>query len=73
MKLTKRILCLVLMLTLMFALCACGEDEEDQKSSGTNPGGFSTPSENSVTQTTDDWAGNLDGENQYNDGMFTEW
>ena len=71
MKLTKRILCFALVLTLVFALCACGKDKEEKDDNTTNPGGFSTPVDNGATQTTvgnDD--GNLEGDNMYNDATL---
>jgi hypothetical protein len=72
MKLTKRILCFALVLALIFALCACGKDEE-KKDNSTNPGGFSTPSDNSVPQTTvDPLDGNLEGEDMFNDAEL-DW
>ena len=69
MKLTKRILCLLLAMTLAFALCACGEKEEEKKDENTgNTGGFV----NQTQTTVDDWAGNLDGDNQFNDAEL-DW
>lgn len=63
MKLTKRILCLLLAAALTFALCACGNDAgEDNKDN--------TPQ---TTTTTNALDGNLDGDSIYNDGMFSEW
>lgn len=61
MNLFKRMLCLATALVLAFALCACGGEkpaEDDQ---------------NQTTTTTNVMGGNLEGENQFNDGMFTEW
>ena len=68
MKLTKRILCLALVLALTFALCACGKkDEEETKSTSTSaPIGSS----NSVGGADDDWAGDLDGDQMYNDATL---
>lgn len=71
MKLTKRILCFALALTLVFALCACGKNKEEKDDNTTNPGGFSTPVDSGATQTTvDDWASNLEGDNMYNDATL---
>lgn len=71
MKLTKRILCFALVLTLVFALCACGKDKEEDKS--VTPDGSSVPTDNSVQQpTTDDWASNLEGDNMFNDAEL-DW
>lgn len=61
MNLFKRILCLATALLLAFALCACG---------GNKPADEDT---NQTTTTTNAMGGNLDGENQFNDGMFGEW
>ena len=66
MKLTKRMICLALALTLIFALSACGKkNKDDNKTGGT------TTTENVTTTTTDDWGGNLDGDNIYNDGQLS--
>ena len=71
MKLTKRILCFALALTLVFALCACGKDKEEKDDNTTTPGGFSTPVDTGATQTTvDDWASNLEGDQMYNDATL---
>ena len=71
MKLTKRILCFALVLTLVFALCACGDDTEKDKS--VTPDGSSVPTDNSVQQPTiDDWASNLEGDNVFNDAEL-DW
>ncbi len=61
MKLTKRILCLLLAMALTCALCACGGDTTTDDDS------------NQTTTTTNDMGGNLDGDNVYNDGVFGEW
>ena len=66
MKLTKRILCLALALTLIFALAACGKKNKD-----TNKNGTTNTTEQVTTTTTDDWAGNLEGDNLYNDGQLS--
>ena len=72
MKLTKRILCFALALTLIFALCACGQDKEE-KDKGITPDGSSVPTDNSVQQpATDDEVGNLEGDNMYNDAEL-DW
>ena len=78
MKLTKRILCLAMAAVMLFALCACGDKEEEEKSG--NPGGFVTNSSHSANSsdttpsaTEDDWDGNLEGDEYYNDGSFSEW
>lgn len=71
MKLTKRILCLMLVMALAFALCACGEKKIENKienniivPSDTNPSASETiPS----TATTTDWAADLD-DSHFNDG-----
>ncbi|MBR2320147.1 MAG: hypothetical protein IKA50_05140 [Clostridia bacterium] len=69
MKLTKRILCLALVLALTFALCACGKDKkENDDSASTNPGGFST--QPSTQTTVDPWDGNLEGDNHFNDATL---
>lgn len=69
MKLTKRILCLALVLALTFALCACGDDKKDSDdSASTNPGGFSTLP--STDPTVDPWDGNIDGDVQFNDATL---
>ncbi len=68
MKLTKRILCLLLAMALTFALCACG-DKKDEENNDTN----TSTTAPTTTTTVDDWASNLDGDNQFNDGMFSEW
>ena len=71
MKLTKRILCFALVLTLIFALCACGKDAEKEKI--VTPDGSSVPTDNSVQQPTiDDWASNLEGDNMFNDAEL-DW
>lgn len=62
MKLTKRILCLATAATLLLALCACG-----------NKNAKDDTTDNTTTTTTNVMGGNLDGENVYNDGMFSEW
>ena len=64
MKLTKRILCLALMLALAVTLCACGNKKDKQNNSGDN-GGVTT------TTTADDWAANMD-DNLFNDGEL-DW
>ena len=68
MKLTKRILCLALALTLICALCACGKKADDDKDGGNS----SSSTQPTTTTTAGDWEGNLDGENIYNDGEF-DW
>ena len=60
MHLFKRILCLATALLLAFALCACGGDKPAEENTN-------------QTTTTNAMGGNLEGENQYNDGMFSEW
>ena len=71
MKLTKRILCFALALTLIFALSACGDDTEKDKS--ITPDGSSVPTDHSVQQpATDDEAGNLEGDNMFNDAEL-DW
>ena len=76
MKLTKRILCFALVLTLIFALCACGDDKNDSDdSASTNPGGFSTDPDGFYTQpstqpTVDSGEGNLEGDNHFNDATL---
>lgn len=60
MKLTKRILCLLLALAMTFALCACGNSADQDDTAQT-------------TTTTNEMGGNLEGEDNFNDGMFTEW
>ena len=62
MKLTKRILCLALMLALAVTLCACGNKKDDQNNGGDT--GATT------TTTADDWA-NMD-DNLFNDGEL-DW
>lgn len=57
----KRILCLVTALLLAVALCACGGDKPAEEDT------------NQTTTTTNEMGGNLEGDIQYNDGMFTEW
>ena len=61
MRLTKRILCLALVLALTFALCACGEKE---------------PANDDTTPTTSTTAnsegGNLEGDNIFNDAEL-DW
>lgn len=69
MKLTKRILCLTLAVTLICALCACGKKADDNKDGGNTT---TTTTQSTTTTTADDWGGNLDGENIYNDGEF-DW
>lgn len=66
MKLTKRILCLALALTLICALCACGKKAEDD-----NKDGGTSSTQSTTTTTADDWAGNLDGENVFNDAELS--
>lgn len=69
MKLTKRILCLALVLALTFALCACGDDKKDSDdSASTNPGGFST--QPSTQPTVDSGEGNLGGDVHFNDATL---
>ena len=63
MKMTKRILCLMLALAMSIALCACGGNKPDNDK---QDGGETTTTTNAV-------GGNLEGENNYNDGMFSEW
>lgn len=72
MKLTKRILCLALVLALAVALCACGKKDEGKKeSTPVASSGFT--SSTAANSDDDDWEGNLEGENQYNDATFGEW
>ena len=61
MTMFKRVLCLATALLLALALCACGGDQTAQEDT------------NQTTTTTNEMGGNLEGENQYNDGMFSEW
>lgn len=69
MKLTKRILCFALVLTLIFALCACGDDKKDSDdSASTNPGGFYT--QPSTQPTVNSEEGNLEGDNHFNDATL---
>lgn len=71
MKLTKRILCFALVLTLIFALCACDKNKEEKDDNTTNPGGFSTVVDPTTTQSVvDDWASNLEGDQMYNDATL---
>ena len=70
MKLTKRILCLMLVMALAFALCACGEKKEDKKDAPKDNGGTTTPSASETIPsiaTTTNWADNLD-DSHFNDG-----
>ena len=64
MKLTKRILCLLMAMALTVALCACGADKSDdqQKDNGTT-----------TTTTTNAGGGALEGDNAFNDGVFGAW
>ena len=68
MKLTKRILCLMLAMALTVALCACGDKKEEEKKDST-PTNHTVPT---TQTTTDDWSGNLEGENQFNDAVL-DW
>ena len=63
MKLTKRIICLLLAVVLAFALCACGEKAD-------NGDDNQTPT---TTTTTNGMGGNLEGDQIFNDGVFSEW
>lgn len=65
MKRMKRILCLTLVLALSVALCACGK-----KDTAKNKGGNTEAP--TTTTTVDDWAGNLEGDNMFNDGEL-DW
>lgn len=67
MKTTKCILCVLLAMVLTVALCACGGNADN------NAGGETTTTTQGTTTTTNADGGNLDGENNYNDGMFGAW
>lgn len=60
MKLTKRILCLMLAMALGFALCACGEKPADEETAPT------------TAATTNVEGGNLEGDSIYNDAVL-DW
>lgn len=71
MKLTKRLLCLMLAVVLAFALCACGEEKKDDKT--VTPSVSDTPSNsqqnnNGVSKTTG-WADAIPDEN-FNDATL---
>ena len=68
MKLTKRIVCLMLALSLMVALSACGKKTEENKNNGTT----TTTTQSTTTTTSDEWESNLGGDIVYNDGEF-DW
>lgn len=61
MKLTKRILCLMLAMALTFALCACGGNSEDNDDT--------TPT---TSTTANSEGGNLEGDNIFNDAEL-DW
>ena len=68
----KKLLALTLSVLVLLSLCACGKDKEE-KDKGITPDGSSVPTDNSVQQpTTDDWAGNLEGDNVFNDAEL-DW
>ena len=62
MKLTKRVICLLMALALTFALCACGEKEDNGDTNQTAP---------TTTTTTNSEGGNLGGEDIFNDGELS--
>ena len=66
MKLTKRIVCLMMALSLIVALSACGKKAEENKDNGT------TTTTTQSTTTTTQWENNLGGDIIYNDGEF-DW
>lgn len=65
MKLTKRIVCLLLAMVLAFALCACGEKADNGDDNQTPTTTTATP--------TNGMGGNLEGDQIFNDGVFSEW
>lgn len=75
MKLTKRILCLVLAAVLLFALCACGKKQdttiEDERSNNLPIPSDSTTDTTlkGTTTTTEDWI-QMEGEEHFNDATM---
>lgn len=72
MKLTKRLICLMLAVMLAFALCACGEKKIENKIENNIivPSDTQTQTQTQPLPTVDPWEGNLDGENQFNDATL---